>query len=156
MRIAGDGAHLAGLGVHLRQRDQEDAAAGDGLALPELGGDGHVLDRDRPRGRAAHVDVAAAVRLQVRGVDLQLLGGGLHHDAARFLGSHHHGVADAMRAARGEAAHVVRAGVGVGGVDVDIGDRHPQRLRRDLARDLLHALAEIDGRERDGELAVRV
>src|SRR5262245_54961835 len=47
-------------------------------------------------------------------------------------------------------------GVGVGGVDVDVGDRHAKLLGSDLARYLLHALAEIDGRQRDGELALGI
>ena len=57
---------------------------------------------------------------------------------------------------RGEAAHAVRAGVAVGGVDVDVLDRDAERLGGDLAGDGLHALAEVDGGEGDHELAAGV
>ena len=126
------------------------------LALLELRRDRHVLDADRAVRRALDVDVAAAVGLEVDGVDLELLGGRLHHHAARLPRRDHHGVADAMRAARGEAPHAVRAGVGVGGVDVDVLDRHAERLGADLPGDRLHALAEVDRGEGDRELAARV
>ena len=42
-RSRSTGRHLAGLGIDVGERDQEDAAAGDGAALLELGGDRHVL-----------------------------------------------------------------------------------------------------------------
>ena len=86
MGVAGRRRHLAGLGIDVRQRHQEDAAARDGAALLELGGDGDVAHRDRAVRRAAHMDVALAVGLEVAGVDLELLGRGLHHHAARLLG----------------------------------------------------------------------
>ena len=89
-------------------------------------------------------------------VDLELLGGRLQHHAARLPRRDDHGVADAMRAARGEGAHAVRAGVGVGGVDIARPRPARRASRRDLPRDRLHALAEIDRRERDRELAGRV
>ena len=49
----------------------------------------------------------------------------------------------------------MRAGVGVGGVDIDILDRNAERLGANLAGDRFHALAEIDRRQRDGEFAAR-
>ena len=61
-----------------------------------------------------------------------------------------------MRAARCEGTHVVRAGVAVSGIDIDILDRHAERFGRHLPRDLFHALTEIDRRKRDGELAIGV
>ena len=106
--------------------------------------------------RALDVDIAAPVGIEIGGVDLQLLGGGLHHDAARLLGRRHDGVADAMGAARGERAHAVRPGVGVRGVDIDVLDRHAERLGADLPRHGFHALAEIDRRQRYRELAAGV
>ena len=82
--------------------------------------------------RALHMDVAVPVGLEVAGIDLQLLGGHLQHHCRAPRGRDHDGVADAVRAARGEGAHVVRAGVGVGGVDDDVLDRHAERLGGDL------------------------
>jgi hypothetical protein len=110
----------------------------------------------RTRGRALDVNVALAVGLEVFGVDLEFLGRGVEHHRARLLGGGDDGVADAVGAARGERAHAVRAGVGVGGVDIDVLDRHAEGFRGDLAGHRLHALAEVDGGERDGELAVGV
>ena len=66
MGVAGRGRHLAGLGVDRRERHEEDAAAGDRAALPELRRDRHVLDADRAVRRALDVDVATAVGLEVR------------------------------------------------------------------------------------------
>src|SRR5207237_5949702 len=111
VRVAGGGGHLAGLGIDLGQRHQKDAASGYRLALLELRGDRDVLGGDRTVRRALDVDVAAPVGIEVGGVDFQFLGGGLHHDAARFLCRRHDSVADAVCAARGERAHAVRAGV---------------------------------------------
>ena len=156
MRVAGRGAHLAGLGIDLGQRHEEDAAPGNGLALPELRRDRHVLGGDLAVRRALHMDVAEPVGFEIAGVDLELFRRRLHHHAARLARRNRDRVADAMRAARRERAHVVRAGVAVGGVDVDILDRHAERFGRDLPRHRFHALAEIDGRERDGELAARI
>ena len=53
-------------------------------------------------------------------------------------------------------AHAMRAGVGIGGVDIDVLDGHAERLGADLPRHRFHALAEIDRRQRHGELAARV
>ena len=86
-----------------------------------------------------------AVGFEIGSVDLEFLGGGLHHHPASFTGGGHDSVADAMGAARGETAHAVRTGVGIGGVDIDILDRHAERLGADLPGHRLHALAEIDG-----------
>ena len=72
---------------------------------------------------------------------------------ARFLRRHDDGVADAVRAAAGEGAHAMRAGVGVGGVDDDRLDRHADRLGADLRHHRLQPLAEIDARQRDDEIA---
>ena len=46
--------------------------------------------------------------------------------------------------ARGEAAHAVRSGVGVRGVDEDVLDRHAEGFGADLAHHALHALSEVD------------
>ncbi len=78
--------------------------------------------------------------------DLQLLGRDFQHHLPRFLRRLDDGVADAVRAARGEGAHAVRAGVGVGGVDDDLLGRHADRLGADLRHHLLQPLAEIDAR----------
>jgi hypothetical protein len=156
MGEARDRRHLAGFGIDRGQRDQEDAAPGDGAALLELRGLRGGHGGDGARRRALHVDVALAVGHEVGGVDLQLLGRRLQHHGAGLERGHDHGIADAVRAARGEGAHVMRAGVAVGGVDIDIGHRDAQRLGGDLAGDGLHPLPEVDGRQRDGELAVRV
>lgn len=156
VRVAGGGGHLAGLGVDLGERHQKDAAPRYRLALLELRGDGDVLGGDRTVWRALDVDVAAPVGVEVGGVDFQFLGGGLHHDAARFLGRRHDGVADAMGAARGERAHAVRAGVGIRRIDIDVLDRHAERLGADLPRHGFHALAEIDRRQRYREFAAGV
>src|SRR5579863_8948350 len=50
----------------------------------------------------------------------------------------------------------MRPGVGIGGVDVDVLYRHAERLGADLPRHRLHALAEIDRRQSDGELTARI
>ena len=81
------------------------------------------------------------------------VGGDLEHHLARFPRRHHDGVADAVRAAAGEGAHAMRAGVGVGGVDHDVVVGHAERLGGDLRADRLDALAEIDGGQRDDEAA---
>ena len=156
MGVAGRRRHLAGLGIDGGERHQEDAAPGDRLALLELRGDRDVLGRDRSVRRALDVDVAAAVGFEIGGVDFELLGRRLHHHAARLLRRRHHGVADAMGAARGERAHAVRPGVGIGGVDIDVLDGHAERLGADLPGHRLHALAEIDRRQRHRELAARI
>ncbi len=156
MGVTGRRRHLAGLRVNVRQRHQEDAAAGDGAALLELGGDGDLAHRDRTVRRAADMDTALAVGLEVAGVNLELLGRRLHHDAPRLLGGGDHGVADAMGAAGRKRAHAVRTGVGVSAIHVNVLDRHAEGLRTDLPHDRLQALAEIDRRECDGELAGRV
>jgi hypothetical protein len=153
MGVAGGGAHLARLRIDVRERHQEDAAAGDRPSLLELGRDRHVLGGDGAVRRALDVDVAAPVRVEVGGVDLQFLGRRLHHDAPRFARRRHHGVADPVGAAGGEGAHAVRAGVGIGGVDEDVLHGDAERLGADLAGDGLHALAEVDGGQGDGELA---
>ena len=44
----------------------------------------------------------------------------------------------------------------VGGVDIDILDRHAQRLGADLPRHRFHTLAEVDRGQGDGEFAGRV
>ena len=98
-------------------------------------------------GAALHMDVAEAIGFEIAGVDLKLFRRRLHHHAARLARRDRDRIADAMRAARRERAHVVRAGIAIGGVDVDILDRHTEGLGRDLARHGLHPLAEVDGRE---------
>ena len=102
------------------------------------------------------MDIAEPVGFEIAGVDLELLRRRLHHHAARLARRDRDSIADAMRAARRERAHVVRAGIAIGCVDVDVLDRHAERLGRDLPRHRFHALAEIDGRQRDGELAARI
>src|SRR3954468_14088947 len=144
MGVAGRRRHLAGLGIDIGQRNEKDATAGDGLALLELRGDGDVFGGDRAVRRALDVDVATPVGFEIGGVDLEFLGGALHHHAARLARRRHHGIADAMGAARSERAHAMRAGVGIGGVDVAVLDGYAERLCADLPRDRLHALAEID------------
>ena len=102
------------------------------------------------------MDVAAAVRHEVGGIDLELLRGRLEHHCPRLQCRLDHSVADTVRAARGEGAHAVRAGVAVGRVDVDILDRDAKRFGGNLTRHRLHALAKIDRGESDGELAVGI
>ena len=50
----------------------------------------------------------------------------------------------------------MRAGIGIGGVDVNVLDGHAQRLGADLPRHRFHPLAEIDRGQRNGELAAGV
>ena len=50
----------------------------------------------------------------------------------------------------------MRAGVGIGGVDIDVLDRHAQRFRADLPGHRFHPLTEVDRRQRDGELPARI
>ncbi|MET4792526.1 hypothetical protein ABIF64_004704 [Bradyrhizobium japonicum] len=114
------------------------------------------LGRDRAMRRTLDVDVAASVGFEIGGVDLELLGGRLHHHAACLARRGHHRIADAMGAARGEGAHAVRTGVGIRGIDIDVLDGNAQCLRADLPRHRLHALAEVDRRQRHRELAARV
>ena len=89
------------------------------------------------------------------GVHLELLGRDLEHRLARLARGHDDRVADAMRRAAGERAHVVRPGVRVGGVDEHEVHRQAERLGRDLRDHRLQALAEVGGRERDDERARR-
>jgi hypothetical protein len=94
--------------------------------------------------RALDMNVAAPVGFQVGSVDLELFCRRLHHNAARLPCRDHHRVADPMGAPRGERSHAMRPGIGIRGIDVDIIDGHTERLGADLARDRLHALAEVD------------
>ena len=81
--------------------------------------------------------------------------GGLDHDGARLLGGRDHGVANPVRAARRKGP-CNGARCRVGRVDVNVVHRDTERLGRDLAGDGLHALAEIDRRQRHDELPDRV
>ena len=154
--VAGRRRHFAGLRIDRGQGNEKDAATRNRLALLELRGDGDVLGRDRPVRRALDVNIAAPVGLEIGDVDLEFLGRRLHHHAARLARRRHHGVADAVGAAGGEAAHAMGSGVGIGGVDIDVLDRHAERFGADLPRHRLHALAEVDRGQRHGELAARI
>ena len=66
MREAGHRCHFPGVGIDVRQGDEEDAAARHGAALLELCRPAGGRRGDRARGRAAHVDVAVAVGGQGR------------------------------------------------------------------------------------------
>ena len=156
MGVTGRWRHLSGFRIDFGQGNEEDAASRYCAPLPELRGDGDILGRDRAVRRALDVNVAAPVGLEVGDVDFELLRRRLHHDAARLARRGHDGVAHPMGAARGETAHAMGAGVGIGGVDINVLDRHPERLGADLARHRLHALSEIDRGQRDGELAARI
>ena len=156
MGVTGRGRHFPGLGIDSRERHEKYAASGDRAPLLELRRDGDVLGRDRAVGRALHVDVASPVGVEVRDIDLEFLRRRLHHHRARLARRRRDRVADAVGAARGEAAHAMRAGVGIGRVDIDVLDRHAERLGADLPRHRLHALAEIDRGQGDGELAARI
>jgi hypothetical protein len=150
------GVHLPRFWIDRRERNQEDTAPCDGLALLELPGLRSGFHGDRARRRPADVDVAAPVSDEIGRVDLELLGCCFEQYAARLPRRRDDGVAHAVRPARGEAAHIVRAGVAVRGVHIDVLDRNPKGFSRKLPGDLFHALAEIDGGERDRELAVWV
>ena len=50
----------------------------------------------------------------------------------------------------------MRAGVRIRGVDIDVLDRHAERLGADLPRHRFHSLSEIDRRQGDGEFSARV
>ena len=89
-------------------------------------------------------------------IDLQLLRRRLQEDPARLLGRRDDRVADPVRPPRGEAAHAVRTGVGVRGIDEDVLDRDPERFRADLAHHALHALAQIDRGQGHGEFAAGI
>ena len=103
--------------------------------------------------RALDVDVAAPVRLEIGDVDFELLSRRLHHHAPRLARRGHDRVAHPVRPARRETAHAMGPGVGIGRIDVDVLDRHAERLRADLARHRLHPLPEIDRGQRHRELA---
>jgi hypothetical protein len=102
-----------------------------------------------------HLDETVAVRLQIEGVDFELLGRDLQHHLARLARGHDDGVADAMGPAAGEGSHAVWTGIGVGSVDQNHLQRKPQRLRRALGDDGFQTLPEIDRRERNDETAGR-
>src|SRR6476646_9058761 len=55
-----------------------------------------------------------------------------------------------------EANDPMRPGVGIGGVDIDVLDRHTECLCADLPRHRLHALPEVDRGQRHRELAAGV
>ena len=156
MRVASGRRHLAGLRIDVGERHEKNAASGNGLALAELCRDGDVAHRDRSVRRTFHADRALAVGFEIARIDFKLLGGRFHHHRARFARRHHHRIADAMRAARGERAHAMRTGVGIGGVDIHIFHRHAERFGADLPRHRFHPLSEVDGGERDSEFAGRV
>ena len=90
------------------------------------------------------MDVAPAVGDEIGRIDFQLLRRRFQQDAARLLGRRDDRVADPVSPARCEAAHAVRAGVGVRGVDEDVLDRDAERFRADLPHHALHALTKID------------
>ena len=55
-----------------------------------------------------------------------------------------------------KTSHVMRAGIAIGGVNINVCDWHAECFCSDLARDRLHALPEVDGRKGYREFAVRV
>ena len=61
---------------------------------------------------------------------------------------------DPVRRPAGERAHVVRPGVGVGGLDVDVVHAHAERLGADLADHRAEPLSQVRGRQRHDEAAV--
>ena len=156
MRVASGGRHFACFRIDVRQRHEENTAAGNRLALTELRGDGDVAHRDRAVRRTFHPNGALAVGLQIAWVDFKLLSGRLEHHPACFARRRHYRVADAMCSARGERPHAMRTGVGISGVDVNVLDRHAQRLGANLPRHRFHSLAKVDGRQGDREFAARI
>ena len=154
--VAGRRRHLAGLRIDVGERHQKNATPGNGAALAELRRDGDVAHRDRAVRRAFDTDRAFAIGLEVAGIDFEFLRRRLHHHRTRLTRRHHHRIADAVRAARGERAHAMWPGIGIGGVDIDVLDRHAQRLGADLPRHRFHALAEVDRRQSDGEFSARI
>ena len=50
----------------------------------------------------------------------------------------------------------MRAGIGIGGIDINVLDRHAQGLRANLPGHRFHPLSEVDRRQSDGEFAARV
>ena len=112
---------------------------------------------DRATRRPLDVDVAVAVGLEIgRALTSSSSAAASSIIARASWAAGDHRIADPMGTARGERAHAVRTGIAVGGVDVDVLHRHAQRFGRDLPGDRLHALAEVDGRERNHELAVGI
>ena len=155
MGIAGGGLHRAGFFLGIGARDQKHAAPGNRAATLEVGCQRDIEDRDRSLRRAFHQYIALTVGLEVGSIHLQLFRRHFQHHLAGFLGRLDDGIAGAVRAARGEGAHAVRAGIGVGGVDDDAVCGHADRFGADLRHDLLHALAEIDAGKGDHEVAGR-
>jgi hypothetical protein len=107
-------------------------------------------------GRALDMDVAASVGLEIGGVDFQFLSGGLHHHAARLAAAAITALPDPVGAARGERAHAMRARCRNRQCRHRRPRRNAERLRADLPRHRLHALAEIDRDSADRELAARI
>ena len=128
-------------------------AARDRLAVLELGDRGDVGDLHGPGRDARDVHVALAVELDLVDGGLELVRGHVEQRLAGLDGRRDHGVADPVGRPAGERAHVVRTGVGVGGVDEDGLERDAERLGRDLADDGPQPLAEVRRRERDDEIA---
>ena len=87
------------------------------------------------------MDVSPPVGFQIARVDLKLIGGRFQKSFARFSRRPNDCVAHPMGSARGERSHIVRPGIAVRRIDMNIGDRHAERLRRNLACYRLHALA---------------
>ena len=50
----------------------------------------------------------------------------------------------------------MRPGIRIGGVDIDVLDRHAESFRAISSRHRFHPLSEIDRRERDGEFSGRI
>jgi len=155
MRLGRVGVHRARLRVNLALGLHPHATACDPATVLEVRGKREIRHADRSLRAALDPDRALTVELEVPGGRLQLVGGDREHRLAGLRGGPDHRVADAVGGSARERAHVVRPGVGVGGVDDDRLDRHAQRLGRDLADDGLEALAEVHGRERHHERAHR-
>ena len=145
--------HLARLGIGEGAGLHEHAAAGDGLAVLEVGGKRRLKDGDRFRRHALDVNAALAVGLEVGGAHLELLGRDVEQHGPRLLRRHDDGVADPVRAAAGEGAHAVRPGVGVGGVDDHHLRRYADRFGTDLGHHRSEPLAEIGRGQRNDEIA---
>jgi hypothetical protein len=95
-----------------------------------------------------------AVGLEVGGIDLELLGGDLEERGACLLRAAMMTALPTRWVVRlAKVPMSVRAAVGVAGVDEHRLERHAERLGADLGDHRAQALAEVDRRQRDHELA---
>ena len=91
------------------------------------------------------MDIASPVCGQVFCVHFKLFCGCVEHLPTRLCRGADDRVAHPVRAARCERAHVMWAGIAVSCIDIDILNRHAERLGGELTTNRFDPLTQING-----------